>query len=388
MSFTLPTGAHSPSWKRYVTSWVHGEQLWPNEFFNESSGPCLPAKKKSTDAFRSSVTSTTSMRERPLSWNKLRIRRISKTAAREKRSEGFKRMFTMKPLRLPFRDTTELRLIAQQFLDKSHEGPNQDYCSAVEEFLNEFNRWKSAHHLPSITKKDFDSDQKLCENSNEAVIRRTLMVSIIDRGQLHSLFVYNCEGLWELNSEHVLPVTGRIEEVELPKPDLAMFFKSAAFTRSKGWKPCSKEINQCMRPDGGDDRCFPFLFMEVDQAAHGLYLAHRANLYSASQALYNIFICMSNAQKEAAFFDKVRVFSIVLNAQDMSLRVHRAVLEEDDCLSFHFDDIVSLVKYERDQACQLVSKVVIEYAQKELHGILLETYQNVSRQEQVFDEIR
>ena len=40
-------------------------------------------------------------------------------------------------------------------------------------------------------------------------------------------------------------------------------------------------------------RCFPFLFVELDTVTLDLQDAHYANLLSTSQALYNIYRCMS-----------------------------------------------------------------------------------------------
>ena len=50
-------------------------------------------------------------------------------------------------------------------------------------------------------------------------------------------------------------------------------------------------------------------------------------------------------------------------------------------LTYHFDDIVTINGYSRDQACLLFKNVLIEYGEKELYGILKATFEEVSRQE-------
>jgi hypothetical protein len=137
-----------------------------------------------------------------------------------------------------------------------------------------------------------------------------------------------------------------------------------------------------MRPDGGVGRCFPFIFMEAKRGAHDLEPAYMANLHSASQALFNIYIWMRQAGHEEIFFDRVRIFSIVLNAHEISVRVHRAIfLPESSSLSYHFDEIVSINGYSRDQACLLFKNVLIEYGKMELYSILKATFEEVSWQE-------
>ena len=89
---------------------------------------------------------------------------------------------------------------------------------------------------------------------------------------------------------------------------------------------------------------------------------------------------MTLAGEKEVFFKKIQGFSIVLNAEDISLRTHWAVLEKDDCLSFRFNETKSIFGYHRDQACQLVHKVM-EYAEKKLYSVFQKTFQHVSQQE-------
>jgi hypothetical protein len=327
-------------------------------------------------------------KDKALSWEKLRFRRVSKIPSHDEKSRGVRSKLVFEPLQVKFKDVGGLRTILQDFIDECEKSrPNKDSYQAIETLSNKINNWKPGHRLASITSRDFDLDVTHCKTSNEAVIQRTIMISIIDRWQLHELFVFNCEGQWKLNPIHLLPTTGRMHGVTLPKPDLAIFFKLSALTGASAWAPYPSEISHCLRPDGGDERCFPFFFIEVKKAAGDLESAFRANLHSASQALYNIYIWMSQAQQEVVFFDRVRVFTMDLNVQEINLRMHRAVSDEQNCLSFHFDDIVSLKSYDRDQACQIVRNILVEYVGKELHGILQTAFEEVSRQEQMLGQV-
>ena len=52
-----------------------------------------------------------------------------------------------------------------------------------------------------------------------------------------------------------------------------------------------------------------------------------ANLHSASQALFNIYIWMLQARHEEIFFDRVRIFSIVLNAHEITMKNGRTAVQ-------------------------------------------------------------
>jgi hypothetical protein len=337
---------------------------------------------------RSTVkTSKTAIREKALSWEKLRARRVPNAPIEDERSEHFKSVLGVKPFRIRFKDTTGLQSILKDFLQQCDDArPSDNSYAAIEDLSNSINRWRPGFDLVSITNRDFDIDISYCKGSNEAVLQRTVMTSIIDRWQLHELFVYNCEGQWSLPEIYRLPSRQR-DKITLPKPDLAIFFKLEALTGTDTSSPVPKEISNCMRPDGGVGRCFPFVFIEAKRAAHDLETASMANMHSASQALFNIYVWMSQAGHEEIFFDSVRVFSIVLNAHEISVRIHRATPVLNSSLNYHFDDVISFNAYNRDQACLLVRNILTEYGEKELHGILQATFEEVSRQEEESKQI-
>jgi hypothetical protein len=328
-------------------------------------------------------------KQRKLNWDKIRLRRIERGRTEDERSDHFKSIFPVKPCRIRFKDITGLQSILKDFLQRCEKArPNDNSYAAIEDLSNQISQWRPAVNLVSITNREFDIDLSYCKNSNEAVLQRTIMTSIIDRWQLHELFVYNCEGQWYLPKIFQLPSRARGDDVTLPKPDLAVAFTLEAFTGTDTSSPFPKELSSCMRPDGGVGRCFPFIFMEVKRGAHDLESASMANLHSASQALFNIYVWMLRAGHEEIFFDRVRVFSIVLNAQEISMRVHRAIpVPTTNALSYHFDDIATINGYSRDQACLLFKNVLIEYGKNELHGILKSTFEEVSRQEDMSKEM-
>jgi hypothetical protein len=316
-----------------------------------------------------------------LSWDFLRLRRVSKIPTEDKMSKLIQPKLVGEPFQLQFKDIGGLQSILQNFLGKCEMSKlTDDSYTDIEDLLNGINEWKFESHLTSITDRDFEKDIAQSKSSNEAVTKQTLMISMLDRWQLPELFVYNCECQWIVDPRHLLPVTGRMQEVALPKPDLAIFFKLGSLLGSNVWAPYPGEISCCLRPDGGDERCFPFFFMEVKGADGNIESAFRANLLNASQALYNIFVWMSRAGQEKIFFDNVRIFTMDLSAREIHLRMHRAIRDEENYLTYHFTDIISLIDYNRGQACHPVRNVIY-YAEKELHGILKRTFQDVSQQE-------
>ena len=193
---------------------------------------------------------------------------------------------------------------------------------------------------------------------------------------------FNAEGQWNLPNEACLP-SSLSNKISLPKPDLAMSFKLKSIVVDSKWysDPIPSDLAPCLSPDG-DPRCFPFLFMEVKKAHADLADAERANLYSASQALYNIFLWMARAKKKDEFFEKVRVFSFVFNVEKLSVRVHRAEkTEEDNGLGYCFDELFNLPQYTRDQVCLLLNSLLKKYAVEELHPILKETFEIVIKKQ-------
>jgi hypothetical protein len=104
-----------------------------------------------------------------------------------------------------------------------------------------------------------------------------------------------------------------------------------------------------MRPDGGVSKYFPFFFVEVKRGAHDLESTFIINLHNASQALLNVFIWMLRAGLKEVFFNRVYIFSIVLNAQEINLRVYRVMpVLNINTLNYHFNNIIIINGYSKD----------------------------------------
>jgi hypothetical protein len=310
-----------------------------------------------------------------VTWDKLRERRVAQKSTVDERSENFRTKLVPEPTRIKLKDIGDLQHILRDFLKVCEKArPNHDSYAAIEDLVDGIASWKPLHGLFSTSNREFRQDTELCLCSNEAVLQRTVMTSLIDRWQLSQIFTFNCEGQWSL-PEHSIPTSGPAGSISSPKPDLAIFFKLENLTADIS-APIPSPINDCLRPDGGQWRCLPFLFIEAKRARHDLDPALMANAYSASQALYNIYIWMKLAGELDTFFRSVRVFTVVLNAQELALRCYRADLDGKH-MHFRYDDVVSQTSYTRDQACKLIRNILVAYGEEELHPVLKSTFQKV-----------
>jgi hypothetical protein len=92
---------------------------------------------------------------------------------------------------------------------------------------------------------------------------------------------------------------------------------------------------------------------------------------------------MVRSDNEGPFLEEVRVFSIVINAQDLGVRVHRGVKlpSGGGTLCCQFDEFRLLDRYTRDQECLLIKAIINDYAAKELYPILKSTFASIVIQE-------
>ena len=315
-----------------------------------------------------------------ISANKLIFRRIEQDVTEDEKLEHLRSIIKTTLPDLPMKEATDLQCAAQNFLEEFNSYPNVNCYPFVDSFSFEFDEAKSKINYSVINERYFNSDLKRCLASNEAVLQRTIMIHLINQYWLGEIFDWNTEGQWSQPEDNRLP-SREDDTISQPKPDLAMFFTRKSFTGVFFDDPIPSELMQCISPDGGD-RCFPFLFMEVKKATADLQEAYLANLHSASQALHNIYTWMIRVGKEDKFFNHVRVFSLVFNAQDLSVRVHRAEKrQEDKAVIFRYDELLPSQRYTKDQACLLVRTTVTEYAAKELYTILKTTFKEVTKQE-------
>ncbi|KAI0099173.1 hypothetical protein GGR51DRAFT_403273 [Nemania sp. FL0031] len=282
--------------------------------------------------------------------------------------------------------TELLRNKIQSFLSKADEFQRgTSIYNTVEKLSDDLNDWKSIAHMATISNRDFNKDLERCNmnDANEALFQRTIMMSIFNRHQISDKFDYNCEGQWfAQGNSYPLPST---EEniIPAPKPDLAIFIR---FESLVGWGPYWRsiaipdELKPCMAPDGSINRCFPFIFIEAKKGKNDPTPALMANMHSASQALLNIYVWMNEAGQTDKFFNDVRLFSIVINAEEFALRVHRAELTKEGegrGLEFYYDDICKKHEYERDNICNIIRNILVEYVEGTLLKILKESVMEI-----------
>ncbi|KAH6678696.1 hypothetical protein B0J14DRAFT_583272 [Halenospora varia] len=313
---------------------------------------------------------------------KLRVRRILREPKADSRLQHLNSILTTKLLDRPLKDIEGLRSIAANFLQQIDDHPNDSCYVYLDDFSFHFDEGKSKIDYPIVNRRYFEADLKRCLARNEAVLQRTIMIHIINQYWLDRIFDWNTEGQWSQPKETRLP-SREDDDISLPKPDLAISFTLNSFiVAGDESDPIPPDLTKCLSPDGGN-RCFPFLFFEVKKAGADLQDAYTANLHSASQALYNIYNWMVRSNREDIFLEEVRVFSVVFNAQDLGIRVHRAIKlpTEGGALSFGFDELRPLDRYTKDQACLLIQAIITDYAAKELHPTLKSTFAEIVNQE-------
>jgi hypothetical protein len=313
---------------------------------------------------------------------KLRLRRVNRVPTRDSRLQHLRSILKTELPERQLKDIGDLQSVAEDFLQQIVDHPNDSCYPYIDDFSFHFDKSKSNISYPIVNRRYFEADLKRCLARNEAVLQRTIMIHIINQYWLGDIFDWNSEGQWSQPKDTRLP-SREDDDISLPKPDLAISFTLRSFTgEDDDSDPIPAELEKCISPDGGD-RCFPFLFFEVKKAGADLQDAYTANLHSASQALYNIYNWMVRAGHEESFFNTVRVFSLVFNAQDLSVRVHRAVQlpTGGGALGFHFDEFSPLGRYSKDQACLLIKTILTDYAVEELHPTLKSTFVDVVNQE-------
>ena len=327
-----------------------------------------------------STVKTILVKTSKLTETKLRYRRVQRSKSEDERLPYLRSILkTAFPAR-SMGDIRDLGAVAQEFVERIRDRASESCYTFIDEFSLKFDEGKARMNYPIVNPAYFDDQVKKCLSKNEAVLQRTVMMSVFHHYWLGDIFDWNAEGQWSLPKDIRLP-SRQDDDVTSPKPDLAISFTLQSFTGEEDDSdPIPQDLEKCISPDGGD-RCFPFLFMEVKKAAASLQDAHQANLHTASQALYSMYLWMTRVGKEKAFFDHVRVFSFVFNAQDLGIRVHRATRLPDGSLSFRFDDFLRPSRYTRDMVCMHVDTILNDYAASELHSTLAEAYSEVIHQE-------
>ena len=313
---------------------------------------------------------------------KLRYRRVYREVRRDRPDPKMAELGKILEMRLPERTigaVPQFPLLLTRFLERADENKEESCYPFIDDLSYQLDREKFGIRFPIITAQYFEANLKRCLSMNEAVLQRTIMMTVFDQHWLGETFDWNTEGQWFQPKDSRVPSTID-DKMSSPKPDLAISFSRRSFTGFDISDPIPAELEKCISPEG-DDRCFPFLFMEVKKAASDLQDAYLANLNNASQALFNMYLWMAQAGQMKEFFDEIRVFSLVFNAEDMSVRVHRCAQESDGELFFFFDEVRAPARYNRDQAWVLVNSILENYAAEKLHPTLKNAYETVSRQE-------
>ncbi|RMZ90558.1 hypothetical protein DV736_g2212, partial [Chaetothyriales sp. CBS 134916] len=234
--------------------------------------------------------------------------------------------------------------------------------------------------FPPMAAEEFDWDREQCYNSSEADFHRTIMISIIDRYDLRNLFAFSCEEQWGVSDRFLIKPTRPKSKISQPKPDLALSFQRSALINDD-LLDYPVELAKCLHPGvRGRERWFPFVFVEAKKDDNSLRDAFEKALHAASQSLFNIYQWMRLVLRlEEQFFENVRVFTIVLNNEDITLRIHRAVKGPGDRLRYKFALVAKIKDYNRLEACHVVKSVLVDYALPHLHPILKDTYETVAK---------
>ncbi|RFU25001.1 hypothetical protein B7463_g11332, partial [Scytalidium lignicola] len=317
-----------------------------------------------------------------VSLKKLRVRRVQSGPKADDRLQYLNWILNKELPERTMNNIEGLQSVTTNFLQQIIDYPDDSCYDYIDEFSFRFDEGKSKIDYPIVNRRYFEADLQRCLARNEAVLQRTIMIHIINQYWLDRIFDWNTEGQWSQPKDTRLP-SREDDEISLPKPDLAISFTLNSFTIAEDDSdPIPPELASCLSPDGGN-RCFPFLFFEVKKAGADLQDAYVANLHSASQALCNIYSWMVRANQEEIFLKKVRVFSVVFNAQDLGIRVHRAIKLSSGggALTFQFDEFRPLARYTKNQACLLIKAIMTDYAAKELYLILKSTFADIVTQE-------
>ncbi|KAH8666005.1 hypothetical protein BGZ60DRAFT_529259 [Tricladium varicosporioides] len=315
-----------------------------------STEPALDSEDRSEENMDSSSVSrddgsTTQKGKRSgsvkVTLEKLRVRRILREPKADSKLQHIRSILTTKLPERPLKDIEGLRSIAANFLQQIEDHPNDSCYVYLDDFSYQFDEGKSKIDYPIVNRHYFEADLKRCLARNEAVLQRTIMIHIINQYWLDQIFDWNTEGQWSQPKETRLP-SREDDDISLPKPDLAISFTLNSFTIAEDESdPIPADLAKCLSPDG------------------------------------------VRTNKEDIFLEEVRVFSVVFNAQDLGIRVHRAVKlpTGGGALSFVFDELRPLNRYTKDEACLLTQAIITDYASKVLHPILKSTFAEIVNQE-------
>ncbi len=323
----------------------------------------------------------------------LEFRGIKDTPSKDPKLQdlGLESTINHTPSHLEFREFASLIKVLDHYskiIRKSIKDQGSDNGLPVYDALRyEIGRWRPVaedyRRFPPMPPEDFEWDRRQCFNSSEADFHRTIMISIIDRFDLHSPFAFSCEEQWAVGHHFLIQPTRTKSKISQPKPDLALSFQRDALI-DDDLLDYPVELGRCLHPGNrGRERWFPFVFIEAKRDDNSLRDAFEKALHGASQALFNIHQWMRLVPElDEQFFTDVRTFTIVLNNETITLRIHRAERGVGDRLRYRFAEVATIRGYDRFEACHMVKSVLIDYALPHLHRILRNTYQTVAKMDQ------
>lgn len=214
----------------------------------------------------------------------------------------------------------------------------------------------------------------------ETVLRCNVLQIIFQCCPPEGIYDWHAKSAWSQPRETQLPSTSD-DRIALPRPEIALFFTRLSFTEKDDSAPIPEDLESCMFPDG-IDRCFPFLFVELEKTTSDLDFASLVNLRSATQALYNIYHWMARAGMEDVFFKHIRVLSIAVSARECRIRLHRSSPNSDGSIAFHFDELLQQSEDTIGDLSQRLNAFLSHFVPGELHRILRKAYDEVVLREE------
>ncbi len=193
----------------------------------------------------------------------------------------------------------------------------------------------------SIQERWWEREIFICNQSNEAAFQRTMMVELLNRREFDEFgttLAYQFEEQWTCPPAPRKPPKKHRLGLKMPRPDLVVGFETTALVAQGLFNELDDLQQHCICPAGFNDQkqraAMFFLSFEAKGVGHTAKMtdADFDNLNTASQALYNMWYLMKEANDEDRFYEKIRFFSISASPLAFNIRVHRArkVIEENE----------------------------------------------------------
>ena len=158
--------------------------------------------------------------------SKLSYRRVSQDPIPEKIDPRLTELHQVLKTQLPERtisDVPGIPELLRTFLARANNNKTESCYPFIDDLSFELDREKSSNRFPLINAQYFKTNLERCLAMNEAVLQRTIMMTIFNQHWLGQKFDWNTEGQWSQPKDSRIP--SRLDdEISLPKPDLAMYF--------------------------------------------------------------------------------------------------------------------------------------------------------------------